>query len=148
MPRDVTTVLLRNADLGNGNYLLEFSDAEMARSMQPAQFLMIGIPGSETLLRRPYSVCGVPGTFDDGAADGLQVLYKVFGKGTALLASLAPGAKIRVLGPLGNGFQPARSCGRFVRDSGRVELSHMAPGTELPRPERVVARYDRRQPPR
>ena len=66
--------------------------------MTPAQFLMIGIPGSETLLRRPYSVCGLPGTFGDGAADGLQVLYKVFGKGTALLASLAlifvPGAPL------------------------------------------------------
>jgi dihydroorotate dehydrogenase electron transfer subunit len=72
--------------------------------MRPAQFFMVGIPGSETLLRRPYSVCGLPGTFDDRPPDAVQLLVKVVGKGTALLAALKPGAKIHVLGPLGRGF--------------------------------------------
>jgi len=76
----------------------------MAATMRPAQFFMIGIPGSATLLRRPYSVCGLPGTFEDRPAGALQVLYKAIGHGTGLLASLAPGAPISVLGPLGNGF--------------------------------------------
>jgi len=66
---------------------------------------MVGIPGSETLLRRPYSVCGLPGTFDDRPADAVQLLIKVVGKGTALLAALKPGAEIHVLGPLGRGFE-------------------------------------------
>ena len=65
---------------------------------------MLGIPGSETLLRRPFSVCGIPGTFEDAPGSAVQVLYKVVGTGTGLLASLAPGAVIDVLGPLGNGF--------------------------------------------
>ena len=88
MPRDVTTPVLRNEHLGQGNYLVEFRDEAIAREMQPAQFFMIGIPGSETLLRRPYSVCGLPGTFEHGDDGVMQVLYKVFGSGTALLASL------------------------------------------------------------
>jgi len=66
---------------------------------------MIGIPGSETLLRRPYSVCGLPGTFDDARPDAVQVLYRIVGRGTGLLASLKPGAPLAVLGPLGNGFE-------------------------------------------
>ena len=74
-------------------------------SMKPAQFFMIGIPGSETLLRRPYSVCGLPGTFDDARPDAVQVLYRIVGRGTGLLASLKPGAPLAVLGPLGNGFE-------------------------------------------
>lgn len=104
MPHDITTPVIRNDHLGHGNYLLEFADATMAQAMRPAQFFMIGVPGSETLLRRPYSVCGLPGTFGDGAPDTIQVLYKVYGRGTALMASLAPGAALTVLGPLGRGF--------------------------------------------
>jgi dihydroorotate dehydrogenase electron transfer subunit len=106
MPSDVTTAVLANTDLGHGNWLLEFGVPEMAAAMRPAQFFMIGIPGSATLLRRPYSVCGLPGTFDERPAGAVQVLYKVVGHGTALLGSLAPGAPLTVLGPLGNGFNP------------------------------------------
>jgi len=109
MPQDILTPILRNVDLGHGYYLVEFSVAEMAADMQPAQFFMIGIPGAETLLRRPFSVCGIRGTFGDCPPEAAQVLYKVVGKGTALLASLKPDAPLRVLGPLGRGFSPPRT---------------------------------------
>lgn len=106
MPRDITTAVLANTDLGAGNWLVEFGAPEITATMRPAQFFMIGIPEAATLLRRPYSVCGLPGTFADRPAGAMQVLYKVIGHGTGLLASLAPGASITVLGPLGNGFTP------------------------------------------
>jgi dihydroorotate dehydrogenase electron transfer subunit len=74
--------------------------------MKPAQFFMIGIPGSDVLLRRPFSVCGLPGTFDGTTPTSVHVLYRIYGRATGLLASLAPGAPLQVLGPLGNGFEP------------------------------------------
>jgi dihydroorotate dehydrogenase electron transfer subunit len=104
MPLDFRASVRRNDDLGQGNYLLEFDAPDLAATMRPAQFFMIGIPGAETLLRRPYSVCGLPGTFEGRSAGAVQVLYKAVGRGTRLLASLAPGATVEVLGPLGNGF--------------------------------------------
>jgi dihydroorotate dehydrogenase electron transfer subunit len=104
MPHDIVTPVTRNADLGHDNYLIEFRAPEMLDGMRPAQFFMIGIPGAEMLLRRPFSVCGLPGTFDDAPPDTAQVLYKVIGKGTGLLAALSAGAPLTVLGPLGNGF--------------------------------------------
>jgi dihydroorotate dehydrogenase electron transfer subunit len=104
MPRDVTTAVLRNRDLGHGNHLLEFEARELIPGAAPGRFFMIGVPHADVLLRRPFSVCGLPGTFEDGARDGIQILYKVVGAGTALLASLRPGAEITVLGPLGQGF--------------------------------------------
>ena len=105
MPHDISTPVTRNVDLGHGSFLLEFDAPEAIREMEPAQFFMIRIPGSEVLLRRPFSVCGLPGTFDDAADGTMQVLYKVVGRGTALLASLKAGARIDLLGPLGRGFQ-------------------------------------------
>jgi dihydroorotate dehydrogenase electron transfer subunit len=121
MPQDISTTVLRNTDLGNANYLLEFEATPAMTGMAPAQFFMLGIPGSETLLRRPYSVCGLPGTFDDAPANAVQVLYKVVGTGTGLLASLAAGSAIDVLGPLGNGFQaPADPATRPVFVAGGI----------------------------
>jgi dihydroorotate dehydrogenase electron transfer subunit len=106
MIQDITTTVARNEDLGGGNHLLEFeAPASMIDDMGSAQFFMIGVPGSDVLLRRPFSVCGLPGTFADGRAGAAQVLYKVYGRGTALLATLKAGAEITVLGPLGRGFE-------------------------------------------
>jgi dihydroorotate dehydrogenase electron transfer subunit len=41
---------------------------------------------------------------DDGLE--LEILYKVSGRGTRLLAAGEPGERIRVVGPLGEGFRP------------------------------------------
>jgi dihydroorotate dehydrogenase electron transfer subunit len=121
MPRDLTTPVLRNVELGHGNFLIEFDGRELGAGMQPAQFFMIGVPGSAALLRRPYSVCGLAGTFDDAPPHAVQVLYKVVGHGTALLAALGPGAPIDVLGPLGRGFlPPARPDARPVIVAGGI----------------------------
>ena len=104
MIHDLIVPVLRNVDLGRGNYLLEFEAGNVADGMQPAQFFMIGVPGSDVLLRRPFSVCGLPGTFADAKAGAVQILYRVYGRGTRLLASLGAGAELHVLGPLGRGF--------------------------------------------
>jgi dihydroorotate dehydrogenase electron transfer subunit len=107
MIQDITTPVTRNDDLGGGNHLLEFeAPGSMIGDMGSAQFFMIGVPGSDVLLRRPFSVCGLPGTFTDGRPGAAQVLYKVYGRGTALLATLEAGAEITVLGRLGRGFEP------------------------------------------
>jgi dihydroorotate dehydrogenase electron transfer subunit len=105
MVQDFIAPVLRNVDLGRGNWLLEFVAEDAARTMRPAQFFMIGVPGSDVLLRRPFSVCGLPGTFADGRPGAVQILYRVYGRGTQLLASLRAGADVHALGPLGRGFE-------------------------------------------
>jgi dihydroorotate dehydrogenase electron transfer subunit len=41
----------------------------------------------------------------EGSRSRIELMYAVVGDGTALLARLAPGETIEVLGPLGNGFE-------------------------------------------
>jgi dihydroorotate dehydrogenase electron transfer subunit len=121
MVHDFTVPVLRNVDLGRGNFLLEFEAPDVAGVMQPAQFFMIGVPGSDVLLRRPFSVCGLPGTFSDGTEGAVQILYRVYGRGTRLLASLGVGAKLNVLGPLGRGFDlPPSKDARIVLIAGGI----------------------------
>lgn len=68
----------------------------------PGQFVNIRIGG--LFLRRPISVC-------DWDEDGLTIIYKVVGKGTAELAETLPGRELDVLCGLGNGFDVAK-CGQ------------------------------------
>ena len=51
------------------------------------------------LLRRPFGVAAV-----DRAAGTFQLMYRIVGEATELMAELPVGAVINVLGPLGHGF--------------------------------------------
>ena len=77
----------------------------------PGQFLMLspGVRGRveryDPLLPRPMAIFR---THRSGAAAEVQVLYKVVGRGTSLLADARPGEQVRLVGPLGQGFpEPA-----------------------------------------
>ncbi|MBR6410483.1 MAG: dihydroorotate dehydrogenase electron transfer subunit [Clostridia bacterium] len=61
----------------------------------PGQFVNIRIEG--TFLRRPISVC-------DCEPDRLTLIYKVVGKGTAILKGLPVSSKLDILTGLGNGY--------------------------------------------
>jgi dihydroorotate dehydrogenase electron transfer subunit len=75
----------------------------IARAARPGQFVMLQVhQGRDPLLRRPMSVCRVPGA----ARRSVQILYKVVGEGTRLLSRQPIGARLATLGPLGNGFRP------------------------------------------
>ena len=62
----------------------------------PGQFFMLEAPGR--LLPRPMSVCLAP-------PRELAFLIDPVGPGTRALCALAPGERLGILGPLGNGFR-------------------------------------------
>ncbi|MCL4684108.1 dihydroorotate dehydrogenase electron transfer subunit [Myxococcota bacterium] len=73
----------------------------------PGQFAMLS-PGSrgaaeryDPLLPRPMAVYR---TVPEAGGAELEILYKLSGRGTRLLADARPGATVRVVGPLGVGF--------------------------------------------
>lgn len=76
------------------------------------QFVMLS-PGPETtvlrhdpLLPRPMAIFAstAEGTSDPGS-QRVEVLYKVEGRGTQLLAAATVGDRVRMVGPLGQGFE-------------------------------------------
>lgn len=82
-----------------GVCLLELEAPQVAEAVRPGQFVMVTCDSDETLLPRPFSVFGV--TRD---RQRLQLLLAIKGKGSRWLAERNPGDKVKVLGPLGNGF--------------------------------------------
>jgi len=90
-----------------GIFLLRLSGSLEAL---PGQFVMVSVlpspagtppgmtaTGCDPLLRRPLSV-------HDCRPGALDLLYRVAGRGTALLAGKKPGESVDVLGPLGRAF--------------------------------------------
>ena len=71
----------------------------------PGQFIHLKLTETiEPFLRRPFSIFNVIEDEPDEPSV-VEVLYRVVGKGTRLMAQMKPGVRLSVLGPLGNGFQ-------------------------------------------
>ena len=103
--------VLANEVEGSGRkLLLEVPGWPGAR---PGQFLMIGagadsaVARRDPLLPRPMAVYRdhSDGSASRGAAPArIELLYRVVGRGTTLLAETEPGQSLSLLGPLGQGF--------------------------------------------
>lgn len=100
--------LVRSEVLAKDVLRLTFNAPEIAAAAMPGQFVMVQIaPGQDPLLRRPFSIHQIT---EDGA---LQILFKVVGRGTELLAQVPEGTHLSLLGPLGRGFSlaaPEKAC--------------------------------------
>jgi len=87
-------------------FLLRLRCEAIATRAVPGQFVMIACApdfhgASEPLLPRPLAILD--------ARDGqIELLYFVSGYGTAVLrhTGMQPGASVRIIGPLGRGFEP------------------------------------------
>jgi dihydroorotate dehydrogenase electron transfer subunit len=102
MPVDVSARIVAHEALNPDHRLLTLEAPGIARAAKPGQFLMLQVhAGRDPLLRRPMSICRVPGA----GRRRIEVLYKIVGEGTRLLARQRKGATLSALGPLGNGFR-------------------------------------------
>ncbi|MFQ5465680.1 MAG: dihydroorotate dehydrogenase electron transfer subunit [Thermodesulfobacteriota bacterium] len=91
-----------------------------ASSVVPGQFVMLRVcEGLDPLLRRPFGVYDVlgqgrPGPGGGFSADGIDLVYRVVGRGTAIMSEKSAGEPVDVLGPLGVGFPPPDDPARAV----------------------------------
>lgn len=98
---------------------LVLSAPAVAETARPGQFLHVRCDGTaDPLLRRPLSIHDV-----DRDRGLVTLLYRVVGRGTALLAGRRPGQdRVNVIGPLGRGFAPPE-CRRIALVAGGMGLA-------------------------
>jgi dihydroorotate dehydrogenase electron transfer subunit len=102
--------------------LLLQSSADYTQA-QPGQFIMLGIPGNQLLLRRPFSIHRL--SAGEGGQFEIAILYKIVGKGTTALSRLAPGDRLDLLGPLGQGFRTRDDYRRIYLAAGGIGVAPM-----------------------
>ncbi|MDX1432104.1 MAG: dihydroorotate dehydrogenase electron transfer subunit [Gammaproteobacteria bacterium] len=80
--------------------VLRLTAPRIAAAASPGTFVHLRC-GEELPMRRPFSLMRA------SPAEGwVEVLYKIVGHGTALLAERRPGERISLLGPIGRAFAP------------------------------------------
>jgi dihydroorotate dehydrogenase electron transfer subunit len=111
MQNNIVSVL-ENRPLTGGHFLLDLHAPRQAEATRPGQFAMVRLlEHSDVLLRRPMSIFDVRpratagrAAANDAAPEIIQLLYKIVGRGTRLMAMLKPGDQVELLAPLGHGF--------------------------------------------
>jgi len=105
MPEDRRLRVTSNEPLAGSYHRLTLSSETPLPAWDPGQFAMISPGrGHDPLLRRPYSIYNL---HDPRARRmEIQLLYKIYGRGSAALASARPGDELACLLPLGRGFVP------------------------------------------
>ena len=135
--------VLQQKQISAGIYDLELA-VSFASEARPGQFVSLFTGDGSRLMPRPISICGI-------TDKSLRLVYRVAGSGTADFSKLAQGDEITVLGPLGNGFDPAPAAGkRVLLIGGGIGLPPMLglgkalaalDGPEAPRSLAFVAGY-------
>ena len=101
-PALMTGSVMMNRELAAGIFLISLRLPVAFPAPDPGQFVMIKVgEGRDPLLRRPFSIHAFRREEDYAV---LEILYRVVGRGTRLLASLKGEATLGVMGPLGRGF--------------------------------------------
>ena len=95
----ITVSVNSQKKLADGVYSMWLSVGTMADEAKPGQFISVYSNDSSRLLPRPISICEVDKEFR-----ALRIVYRVVGEGTKEFSKLRAGQKVRIMGPLGNGF--------------------------------------------
>lgn len=128
--------VLHNRGIGGEAFVMGIGYPEVAERARPGHFVMLTVGGGiHPVLPRPFSIYRLldpaghplrnrpeptrtdPARFWRGVA-GFEVLYKVVGAGTELMAAMRPGDEVGVMGPCGDGLYapalPGAEVPRFV----------------------------------
>jgi len=92
--------VINSRQLTEDTFCLSFHSPKIASKAMPGQFVMVTCGSTyDPLLRRPFSIHKVT------KEGGVQIYFKVVGKGTNQLAKISSNDILDVIGPLGKGFQ-------------------------------------------
>lgn len=107
--KEASLTITENSRLAASVYRMRLTGG--AGDNLPGQFVNLRLPG--LFLRRPISVCDCDG-------ETLTLIYKTVGRGTELMAGLAPGEELDVLCGLGHGYDADAPCAKPLLIGGGV----------------------------
>jgi dihydroorotate dehydrogenase electron transfer subunit len=103
---DEKATVVSNINIAPDYYQLQLDCSIGFKRARPGQFVMLGLTQTNApLLRRPFSIHRLI-NHQSGSLK-LEILYKVVGEATQLMALLNEGDRLDMLGPLGRGYRLA-----------------------------------------
>ncbi len=114
-PTCENTSLIKKRNLRNDYYSLTFAPYTRTRHCRPGSFVHLRLPCTDVYFRRAFSVAAV-----SPADDSIEIIFKVFGRGTTIMSRLHTGDTLDLLGPLGKPFKLPRRNERTLIVAGGV----------------------------
>ena len=125
--KNYRTKIISNQEISPGYYRMRILAPGFSETAHSGQFVMFRVQRSlPPLLRRPFGIFRTGSLPAD--CDGLppkefvEIVYKVVGRGTTIMAELHEGDKVELLGPLGNGFDAPSCDGERILVGGGIGL--------------------------
>lgn len=117
MNRLFKAVVTDNKQVKDNHYLLTLRPLKKINRPRPGNFFMLSVDSSlDPLLKRPFSIYRWLGP-------DFQILYRVVGKGTAILSKRQPDDILEVIGPLGKGFPVPKSKENIILVAGGLGIA-------------------------
>ena len=115
-------IILYNTQVSATCFRMGIACDSLFEKAVPGQFVMVGVAQKMVpLLRRPFSIHRLK--VQNGTVTAIEILYKVVGKSTQLLASLKEGDAITMMGPLGRGFRVKAAYRRSILVGGGIGIA-------------------------
>jgi dihydroorotate dehydrogenase electron transfer subunit len=115
--------VLWNQAVGPAYFRIGLTGHPGYQSAVPGQFVMLRLSAQTVpFLRRPFSIHR---RIDNDNLSGIEILYKVVGVGTQILAGFRKGDRVDMLGPLGNGFSYQKHYQHIAIAAGGIGVAPM-----------------------
>lgn len=108
-------VVLKRRHLSRDYYSLTFGPCSRVAKCRPGQFVHIMLPDTNIYFRRAMSLAAV-----DVKKGEIEIIFKVFGRGTTIMADYGKGVELDILGPLGTPFKMPGKADRVIMVGGGV----------------------------
>ncbi len=113
--------ILSNREIAHGHYKMVLNAPDIARTVRPGQFVHVRCTNvNEPLLRRPFSIYRVK-----EEKRVIEILYKVIGKGTAILSKRRKDEELDIIGPLGTPFKIERGIKEAIIIGGGMGIASL-----------------------
>lgn len=125
--RRAAAQVIETEEIYPGTFVTWYEAPSLAQQAQPGQFVMVD-PGAEQrafdpLLPRAFSYYRFRYASNRDSERQFALLYSVIGRVTEQMASMQPGARVWMTGPLGRGFDVRRSASNLLLVGGGVGIA-------------------------
>ncbi|MFH1699483.1 MAG: dihydroorotate dehydrogenase electron transfer subunit [Candidatus Zixiibacteriota bacterium] len=118
VPQICKVISNRKLNSSGAYFKISVEGFKASREILPGQFVHVKVkPGNDPFFRRAFSIADF-----DKAAERLEIIYKVVGRGTSILGKMGKGDSLDVIGPLGNHFEKPGKSKSVVIVAGGVGL--------------------------
>ena len=98
--KSIQAEIIKQDHLVDDIYSMYIKNKELTENAHSGQFVSLYSRDSARLLPRPISICEI-----DKKAGTLRLVYRTVGEGTKEFSTLRKGDSIKVVGPIGNGYE-------------------------------------------